>query len=69
MSPPSERAMYDVNEYGARAERCRRKAQQARDETDKRAWLELAEDWSRLIRQRVRSGSTATERFAAKESE
>jgi hypothetical protein len=61
--------MFDVNEYGARAERCRRMAEQARDETDKRAWLELAEEWSRLIRQRVRCGSTATERYAGKERE
>jgi hypothetical protein len=60
--------MYDVNEYGARAERCRRMAQQAHDETDKRAWVELAEEWSRLIRQRVVTRS-AMQRLAPDEHE
>jgi len=34
-------------------------AEQSRDETDKRGWLELAEQWLHLVRQRARSGSTA----------
>jgi len=61
--------MHDVYEYQARADRCRQMDEAHRHETDKRGWLELAEEWLHLVRQRVRSGSTATERFAAKERE
>jgi hypothetical protein len=37
-------------EYRANAEICRRMADKAESESDKRAWLEMAQSWSFLIK-------------------
>lgn len=38
------------DEYRARAAECQRKAKAARNESDKRCWLDMADAWLAMIR-------------------
>ena len=45
--------MKQAEEYLSRAEHAERQARRARDDTERRAFLEIAELWRRMARERV----------------
>ena len=57
--------MSKSDEYLAHANECQRMAEQTRNPGEKQAWLQLAESWMRMIRQRK---LTASDQFDAAES-
>ena len=56
--------MTKSDEYLAHANECQRMAEQTRNPVEKHTWLQLAESWLRMIRQRK---LTASEKFDAAE--
>jgi hypothetical protein len=56
--------MSKSDEYRAHAAECQRMADNSRNSSDKQTWLELAESWLRMIRQRK---LTAGDRFESRE--
>ena len=49
---PDRSTMPDIepDKFRREAKECRQNAEQARNTTDKEAWLRLAEDWTKLAR-------------------